>query len=347
MTDRYRVIQWATGNVGKAAIRHFIDNPVFELAGVFVTDSAKEGVDAGDIAGAPKAGVLATTDAETILALDADCVHYAPRALDLDMVCRLLESGKNVVSPLGFHYPTDYYAAQLERIEAACAKGGTSFHGTGIHPGFAGDLLPLTLAQLMSRIDCIHIREYADLSNKHEAWPRAFGFGGDPEEIRRRPGRSPESLHAFAQSMAMVVEGLGKTIEDVTAKFEVATATRDLAPPFGPVPAGSVAGMHFEWTAWADGRPVLVYHSFWTLGDQIDPPWDAGGNRYEVIMDGDPPLRMTLEANARHPGGDQGYWGLVWTAMSGVNSIPDVCKADPGLVTHLDLGLVLPSGLLR
>ena len=53
----------------------------------------------------------------------------------------------------------------------------------------------------------------------------------------------------------------------------VSKATRDLAPPFGPVPAGSVAGMHFEWTAWADGRPLLVYHSYWTLGDDIDPAY--------------------------------------------------------------------------
>ena len=30
----YRVIQWATGVVGKAALRHFIENPVIELVGV-------------------------------------------------------------------------------------------------------------------------------------------------------------------------------------------------------------------------------------------------------------------------------------------------------------------------
>lgn len=345
--ERYRVIQWATGNVGKAAIRHLVDNPVFELAGVLVTDPAKAGLDAGEIADVGGTGVVATSDAEAIFALAADCVHYAPRAFDLDMVCRLLESGKNVVSPILFHYPTPHFAPQLEQIEAACRKGSTSFFGSGIHPGFAGDLLPLTLTRLMDRIDCIHIREYADLSNKHEAWPKHFGFGGDPLEVAKKPGRSPESLHVFKQSMAMVVEGLGKSIDDVTSRFEVAKATCDLSPPFGAVPAGSVAGMHFEWAAICDGKPLLVYHSYWTLGDAIDPPWDAGGNRYEVRIEGNPPLRMAIEADARHPSGDQGAWGLVWTAMTGVNAIPAVCNSPPGLVTHLDLGVVLPLGLVR
>jgi hypothetical protein len=47
----YRVIQWATGTVGSVALRHFIENPVFELAGVLVTNPDKVGSDAGDLVG--------------------------------------------------------------------------------------------------------------------------------------------------------------------------------------------------------------------------------------------------------------------------------------------------------
>jgi len=31
----------------------------------------------------------------------------------------------------------------------------------------------------------------------------------------------------------------------------------------------------------------------------------------------------------------------------GVNVIPNVCDAPPGVITHLDLGLVRPHGLIR
>lgn len=343
----YRVVQWATGSVGRIAIRHFIDNPVFDLVGVLVTNPEKVGRDAGELAGARRSGVFATDDPEAILALDADCVHYAPRQPDLDMICRLLRSGKNVVSPVCYVYPTNHYKADLERIDAACRDGGTSFHGTGVHPGFAGDLLPLTLTRLMSRIDCIHVHETVDLSNKHAAWPLAMGIGWDPDEALAKPGRSPESVHAFVQSMAMVVEGLGKSIEKVTTKFAVARATRDIAAPFGLVRQGTVGGLHYEWTAWADGHPLVVYHSIWTMGADIDADWASGSNKYRIVIEGDPPIQLTLEANRLHPQGDQGYWGLVWTAMNGVNLIPAVCDARPGLVTHMDLGIATPRGLVR
>ena len=41
----YRVIQWATGTVGKVALQHFIENPLIELVGLFVTNPEKLGKD--------------------------------------------------------------------------------------------------------------------------------------------------------------------------------------------------------------------------------------------------------------------------------------------------------------
>ncbi len=65
MSERtYRVIQWATGVVGQAALRHFIENPAFELAGVLVYNPDKVGKDAGELVGLPPTGVIATDDVE-------------------------------------------------------------------------------------------------------------------------------------------------------------------------------------------------------------------------------------------------------------------------------------------
>ena len=74
----YRVVQWATGSIGQIAIRHFVDNPVYELVGVYVTNPDKVGSDAGELAGIPTIGVPATDDLDAIIALEPDCVHYAP-----------------------------------------------------------------------------------------------------------------------------------------------------------------------------------------------------------------------------------------------------------------------------
>ena len=59
-----------------------------------------------------------------------------------------------------------------------------------------------------------------------------MGFGRDPDDLLANPSRSPEAYTHFAQSMAMVIaKGLGKTIEKVTIKFEVAKATKDIPIP--------------------------------------------------------------------------------------------------------------------
>ena len=46
----YRVVQWATGNIGRRALREVIRHPALELAGVLVYDPEKDGVDAGSSA---------------------------------------------------------------------------------------------------------------------------------------------------------------------------------------------------------------------------------------------------------------------------------------------------------
>jgi hypothetical protein len=73
--------------------------------------------------------------------LDADCVLYMAQGEgDPD--------GAQVVEPL----------------EATCAQGGTSFHGTGIQPGWAAEVLPLTMSGLFSRIDALLVQELLDYS---------------------------------------------------------------------------------------------------------------------------------------------------------------------------------------
>src|SRR5215469_15908780 len=87
----YRVIQWATGNVGRAAAEGIVAHPDLELVGAWVHSPDKAGRDAAQLAD------IAPGDEERLLALDADCVLYSPLLPDTAQVIRILESGKNVV----------------------------------------------------------------------------------------------------------------------------------------------------------------------------------------------------------------------------------------------------------
>jgi hypothetical protein len=126
-----RVVQWATGSVGVAAIKGVLEHPELELVGCWVHSKAKAGKDVGEIVGTAPLGVLATDSVDDILALDADAVIYAPLLPNVGEVTALLRSGKNVVSPVGWFYPGESEAAPLE---AAGRDGNVTLHGAGIGP---------------------------------------------------------------------------------------------------------------------------------------------------------------------------------------------------------------------
>ncbi len=347
--QRYRVIQWMTGDVGQVGLRHFADNPVFDLVGVLVHDPEKVGKDAGDIVGIEPTGVVTTDDVEAMIALDADCVFYTPVIMDVDTVCRLLRSGKNVVTTSGFFHPAPDFRADGDRIRAACRDGQSSFHAGGIHPGYAGDILPLTLARLANRIDRVVVYEVvnvlSDAPLDHIDW---MGFGKEKDAFLGAPTLLGLGVPFFAQSMHMVAEGLGHTIDEVTAELEVATAAAEIPHQLGSIAPGTVAAQHHVWTGWSQGRPLVVFHAIYTTGgpENLDPPWDWGKTRYRIVIEGVPATELTL-AGVDGPDGTLNHLGYTWTAMSVVNAIPQVCDAAPGWLTHFDLGLLSPRGLVR
>jgi hypothetical protein len=350
MTDKtYQVIQWMTGDVGQVGLRHFADNPVFDLVGVLVHDPAKVGKDAGDIVGIAPTGVITTDDVDAIMALEADCVFYTPLFMDVDQVCTLLRGGKNVVTTSGYFHPTADFAEDGAKIRAACQEGGTSFHGGGIHPGYAGDILPITLARVVSRVDQIQVYEVVnvltDAPLDHIDW---LGFGKEKDKFLSEPTILGLAVPYFGQSMVMIADGLGVSIDEITSDVKAAVATEDIPHDEGSIARGTVAAQHHEWTAWVEGRPLIVFHAIYiTAGpDALEPAWNWGKTRYRIVIEGDPPTELTLEGTDR-PDGTLAHPGYNWTAMGAINAIPAVCDAAPGWLNHFDLGLVKPLGLVR
>ena len=90
----YKVIQWATGGVGRAAIQGIADHPQLALVGCWVHSADKAGRDAGDLAGIDATGIAATSDVDALLALEADCVLYSPVMADPALVARILARGE-------------------------------------------------------------------------------------------------------------------------------------------------------------------------------------------------------------------------------------------------------------
>lgn len=346
MARTYRVIQWATGNVGRAAVQAIVAHPRLELAGAWVHSPSKAGRDVGELCGLGPLGIRATDRTEDILAMAADCVIYAPLLPRHDEIVALLESGKNVVTPVGWFYP--FRVTDVTRIEEACRKGGASIHGTGIHPGGVTEKLPLVLSSFSGAVRHVRAEEFSDIRNyaAESVVREVMLFGKPPEEARRSPMLQLLGK-GFGQSIDMIADALGFELdENRRAVHEMAVATAPINTPVGVIEPGTVAAQRFTWQGLVRGAPVITARVNWLMGEEhLDPPWKLGGQRFEVEIDGDPPLQVTF--HGFHPAStgkdlDRNP-GVVATANHCVNSVPAVCESPPGIRTYLDLPLVTGS----
>jgi 2,4-diaminopentanoate dehydrogenase len=343
--SKLRVIQWATGGVGKAAIECVLNHPQLELAGCWVHSADKNGRDVGEILGTSAVGVTATSDVDALLALDADCVVYSPLIPNDDEVIAILRSGKNVVTPVGWVYP-DPANARHQAVAGAAVQSGVTLHGSGIHPGGITERFPLMLSSLSSAVTHLRAEEFSDIRtyNAPDVVRHIMGFGGKPEEAIQGPMAA--LLEAgFKQSVRMIADHMGFRIDpNIRTIQDVAVATADIDyEPFSLRP-GTVAARRFRWQALVDGEPVITAAVNWLMGEEnLEPAWNFGGRgeRFEVEITGDPAVSLTFkglqpetiaEGLKRNP-------GVVSTANHCVNAIPDVCAAEPGIKTYLDLPL--------
>jgi hypothetical protein len=349
MSRKYRVVQWATGNVGLEALRAIIDHPRLELAGVLVYSEDKNGVDAGTLCGRPPTGVRATRDPRDVVALAADCVCYTPRRADLGEVCRLLESGKNVVATPFLFYPPHLPPADLERLEAACRAGRSSVHGTGINPGFVGEVLPLVLSGMCRRIERLHVQERANWSLY--ASPQItfenmrFGYPLAEATLDANPfARFNSGL--FEEQVMMLAAGLGGSLDDLRITQDLVPAAGDFDITGGTVRRGTVAAQRYRWEGIVAGRSAIEIEALWTVGPDYPEAWPRPKDGWTVTLEGDPSFKVhfmpaaTFDRSRRATIDEHVHSADIATAMQAVNAIAAVCDAPPGVRTFLDLPLI-------
>ena len=349
MSERLRVIQWGTGNVGHEALRAILESPELELAGVLVYSEAKDGVDAGSLCDMPATAVRATRDREAVLRVQADCVVYAPRHALLDEVCAILASGKNVVATPFLFYPPTLPPADLAKLEAACAKGRASVHGTGIHPGFVGEVLPLVLSGMTRRIEHLHVQERANWSQY--ASPRItfdnMRFGHPPAEATLEANAFARfNSGIFQEQIHLLAAGLGAKLERVDVEQELIAATLASEIVGGRIEIGTVAGQRYRWQGVVAGRPAIEIEALWTVGPGYPEHWPRPREGWTVTLEGAPSLRAHFTnaasfARARETKvADHVHAADVATALQAVNAIAPLCQAPPGVRSFLDLPLI-------
>jgi hypothetical protein len=344
----YRVIQWGTGAVGTEMITTILDHRRdLELVGAKVYSASKDGVDIGTLVGRDPIGVPATADVERILALDADCVLYTPRIVNLDDVCTILASGKNLATTAFLFHPQRAAADVRDRLLAACRQGGTSLHGSGLNPGNLSGVLPLALSGMSRTIDKITLQERADWS-VYESTGITFdnmAFGQPVDQISpTATGFLAFNSSIFVEQVWFLADALGAGIDEVTATVEAVAAQRDHQIFDHLLRAGTTAGQRWNWVGRRNGEPLIEIETLWTVGREYPEHWPKPKDGWTLTIEGDPSMRahfLSLASFTRPASIEEHVRSAnVATALQVLNAVPAICEAPPGFATMASLPLI-------
>ncbi len=347
MRAPYRVIVWGPGVIGNALLREITAKPELELVAVRGYSPEKVGKDVGHYLGIEPLGVQITDDDDEIMGANADCVLFCPSinmklepgTEGLGLVCRLLESGKNVITSVGLWYPRYHSQALEDRVEAACQKGGACFHATGVHPNLIYERIITTLTGASTRIKYIKMQEISDNRELDSVdMMRALGYG---QELSETPWIQNIGDDGYSECLAQTCALLGVKLERVEMQKTYFVARKDIEIATMTVPKGTKAGLDYLYHAIVNGRRFLTIEEILYIDPEDLPEElaDAPADCYTITIEGEPTsvkCRMELlasaEQNLRFRKGDTVIPGYYATLVPMIQTIPIVCGAKPGIV---------------
>lgn len=321
MADFHRTTHIGLGTIGREIARLAARRR--DLVPVAAADLSPDiaGRDLYDVLGIEgPAPVRIVTEAAEALAAPADVVLLATASYLEDVMPQLLaavRAGRYVISTCEeLAYPWRRHPELARELDREARRAGVTVLGTGINPGFVLDTLVLCLSAVCGHVRRVEATRVVDVSRRREQLQRKVGVGLTLEEFQSRAASGRFGHVGLAESAWLVAQGLGWELDALQERIE-------------PVPGedGRALGARQTVTARARGREALRLCVEMVAG--------APDPRDEIVIDGDPPVRMIV------PGGIPGDLA---TASVVVNCIPAVVAHEPGLVTMLDLALPRSMG---
>jgi hypothetical protein len=355
--EPYKVILWGPGYTGSQALQEIARRPELELVGCLAYSEAKAGRDAMELIGEQPCGVRVVTDKKAIYDLDADVVLYAGRSLPDETsrheeITTLLRSGKNIITSTAYFFPWQRGEDYVAPLEAACAAGGTTLHGTGVHPGWFVERMAMAAMSLCATVTSVSLREICDLSHHAGDAITGIGFGRDPQRLGSKTRKEILSRYYF-ECIAGLAHLLGIRLDAMTAQVTYPVSKREVECAAVTIRPGTVGAVDGTWTGLVGKRPVITIREVWYLDrDLVDPGIDLiSDDMYEIDVKGlpiDVRSRTDLAVSDRRDvfGIDnrQSAASLA-TATQLVQTIPAVVAAPPGIL--LAPGFAYPSADLR
>jgi hypothetical protein len=357
--DVKRVVVWGTGFVGRMVLPEIVKHPLFELVGVGVSSPDKVGRDVGDICGLPESvGIAATDDVEALIALKPDAlVHYGPTAMhakdNIKLITSFLRAGIDVCStamtpwiwPTMPQNPPNW----IQPITEACEAGESSCFTTGIDPGFANDLFPMTLMGLTSEVRRVRASELLDYTNYEGDYEVEMGIGREPEYSPMLEN-SDVLIFAWGATVPMIAHAAGIMLDGMTTTWDKWVTPTDRKSAKGVIKAGHVAAVRFTINGLYQGETRIQLEHVNRIGLDAAPDWPTGHDNdvYRVDIEGTPSIfQETAFRFTDGSGRDAAAAGCLATGLRALNAVAAVNELSPGWVTALDLPLIPGAGTIR
>jgi hypothetical protein len=320
------VIQYGLGPIGIETARLVTRKSGMEIVGAVDISKDLVGKDLGDVLGMDrKLGVAVTDNAKNLFAgTRADAVLHTTGSRIRKIYPELEEiirAGLNIVSSSEeLLFPLKENAELSQRVDALAKKHGVTVLGTGVNPGFVMDALPLFMTAVCKDVQKIHVERHVDAGTRRYPLQRKVGAGMTQEAFREQIAAKAMGHVGLLESIYLVAETLGLSLDDVHEAVEPVMAQKELKTAYFSLKPGDVAGIKHTAEGMKNGEKILTLDLRMFVG--CESPYDA------VHIVGTPEIRLRIEGGIA---GDQATVAVL------VNSVPAVVAARPGLVTVKDL----------
>lgn len=321
-----RVLHFGLGPIGLGIVRLVAARRGFRIVGAVDIDPGKIGRDLGEVAGlGRRLRVRVAGDARKAIKASAPdvaimCTHSSLEDV-LPQFETVLKSKVPIVSTTEeLAYPTRPNMRYARKIHELAKKHKVAVLGTGVNPGFAMDVLPITLTGVCERVDAIHVSRVQDARIRRLPFQKKIGAGLTPEQFRQKVAEGTVRHVGLAESISMIADAVGWKLDRITDDVLPKVAESTVASDFLAVDPGYVCGLLQDGVGFRNGEPVITMHMEAYLG--APESYDA------VEIDGSPALKMRIAG---------GVHGDVATTSIVVNSLPKVIEASPGLHTMRDM----------
>jgi 4-hydroxy-tetrahydrodipicolinate reductase len=323
-----RVVHFGLGPIGAAVAKEIAARPGFKIVGGIDTDPAKVGRDLGDVVGLPRRlGVKVSGDPASTLKKARPhvvllCTSSSMKQVMPQILTVLKAKVPIVATTEELAYPSYTHVRLARQVHALAKKAKVAVLATGVNPGFVMDALPIAMTAVCQRVDRVTVHRIQDARHRRLPFQQKIGAGLTTEQFQKRVDEGSIKHVGFTESIAMIADSLGWTLDRITDHVEPKLAQVTVSSEFLAVDPGYVCGIVQEGIGYRKKEPAIRLRMEAYLG--APDPYDL------IEIDGNPRLSVRIAG---------GVHGDVATAAIVVNSIPKVLEATPGLRTMRDMPL--------